>query len=396
MQESFKVQFLFAVVALVACVSSCFGQLREDSYEMRRYANALEKEKRWQEHLKHPPKTPDEQLAATMSSDGFEYPAFSLRFGVGFFEGLAKIRSHGKVGYINRFGKTQIPAKFDEGGRFSEGLARVRRGGKWGFTDRKGNLRIAPRFEWVASFFEGRALVKVGDKWGYIDKTGKIVISPRFDQASSFSEGLAAVRIYQLKYKTGYIDTSGNWVLQPTYDGGSDFREGVAIVGQDIVTNSGGYNESHAISKTGQRLFDLDSAYLSSYSEGRLVVEGAGREFGYLNLKGDLVIPHRFDHANEFSEGLASVLLGDKWIYIDKQGRVRLRPQGDCTGSFESGLAPCEVTRKYGFIDRTGKFVIKPRFDWVDGFRGQLAAVFVGEKVGYINRKGEHVWKPTE
>src|ERR1043166_924526 len=396
MQKPFKFRFLFAVVALVVCVAPCLGQSGEDSYEMSRYANALESEERWQETLKHPPKTLDEQLAATMSSEAFEYPAFSSKFGVGFFEGLAKIRSHGKVGYINRFGKTQIPANFDDGGRCSQGLARVRLAGKWGFINRRGNLSIAPRFEWVGSFFEGRALVKVGDKWGYIDRTGKIVINPCFDQASSFSEGLAAVELYSGKYKTGYIDYAGKWVLRPIYDGGSSFHQGAAIVGKDIGYNNGVIAEDYVISKTGRRLFDLNSSYLTSYSEGLLVVENEKHQFGYLDLQGKLVITHRFKHAGSFSEGLASVLDNeDRWAYIDKKGRIVLKTGSGCSGRFSAGVAPCEGSGRTGFIDKTGKFVIKPMFNWTGGFHDGWAAVIIDEKVGYINTKGHYVWQPT-
>jgi beta-lactamase regulating signal transducer with metallopeptidase domain len=72
----------------------------------------------------------------------------------------------------------------------------------------------------------------------------------------------------------------------------------------------------------------------------------------------------RFQHLNDFSEGLAGVPLGDEG---------------------------------WGFIDRTGKTVIPPRFGWVLGsFRHGIVEVVLDGKAGYINTKGEWVWSPSE
>jgi hypothetical protein len=384
---------LFAVIAFGSWAVPALAQ--ESSHELLRYTDDVKNHEGRKAMLRRPPLTPDELVAAMSSSEGYWYPGV-LSLGLGWFEGLAKIRSEGRVGYIGRDGKIAIAAKFDEGGRFSEGLARVLIKGKWGFIGRTGRVVISPIFECAATFSEGRALVKIGSKWGFINKKGRIVIRPRFDGAESFSEGLAAVQIYQSKYKTGYIDRSGRWILRPTFDGGSSFHEGLAIVGRNIGYNNGVVVESHVINPTGRRLFEHASWWQSSYSEGRLEVANKRQLFGFLDRNGRLVIPYEFDHANRFSEGLAVVSIDGKRVYIDNMGNVVLRPEAECWGDFSSGRAGCESLGKWGFIDRTGKFAVQPKYDWVAKFQGELAAVFVGEKVGYINRAGQHVWEPTE
>lgn len=383
----------FAVIAVILSAQLCFAQ--DNSSEMNEYANAVPSQQRLKAKRANPPRTRAEVNAAIRSNELFEYPSFMSRFGIGMSEGLARVRSNGKVGYIDRNGRIAIAAKFDEGGRFSEGLARVMINRKWGFIGQTGSVVIPPVFEWACSFYQGRALVKIGDKWGYIDKKGRTVISPRFDEAESFSEGLAAVKLYKGKYKTGYIDRSGKWILQPIYDGGRDFHEGVAIVDRDIGYNNGAVVESYVITRKGQQLFELTSWYRSSYAEGRLPVANKEGQFGFLDLKGRLVIPYKFDHASSFSEGLALVRIDNNWVYVDTTGNVVLRPEANCIGDFMSGRARCGVSGKWGLMDRSGKFVIAPNYDWVENFRGQLAAVYVGDKVGYVNRKGQVVWKPT-
>ncbi len=77
---------------------------------------------------------------------------------------------------------------------------------------------------------------------------------------------------------------------------------------------------------------------------------------------GEMIIAAQFDYASAFSDGLASIRIGD------------------------------EKTGKYGFIDKEGNIVINPQFDWVVSFNVQenLIPVTVtqnGKKVmGYISR----------
>jgi hypothetical protein len=43
---------------------------------------------------------------------------------------------------------------------------------------------------------------------------------------------------------------------------------------------------------------------------------------------------------------------------------------------------------KYGYIDKTGKIVIKPQFDFAESFSEGLAWVSISGKDGYINKTG--------
>jgi len=68
----------------------------------------------------------------------------------------------------------------------------------------------------------------------------------------------------------------------------------------------------------------------------------------------------QFDDARNFSEGLASVEIGDKWGFINKAGVMVIKPQFETPGIlfFSEGLACVEVGDKDRFIDKTGKIVI--------------------------------------
>src|SRR5688572_22630095 len=61
---------------------------------------------------------------------------------------------------------------------------------------------------------------------------------------------------------------------------------------------------------------------------GLFVVTVDGRA-GYINRKGDVVIPPQFDRAYGFTERLAVVQVGNRLGFIDERGRFVINPQYD-------------------------------------------------------------------
>ena len=117
-----------------------------------------------------------------------------------FTEGMARVRTGGKWGYIDKYGKEVVPCKYEYADAFSEGLAAVQSNGNWGYIDKSGNIIIPCQFDSVEAFSEDLAKVKLNGKWGYIDKGGTLVIPCQFDSANDFSGGLAKVRVKGGRY----------------------------------------------------------------------------------------------------------------------------------------------------------------------------------------------------
>ncbi len=72
---------------------------------------------------------------------------------------------------------------------------------------------------------------------------------------------------------------------------------------------------------------------------------------------------------------LYPVLKDGKWGYMNKKGRVVIRPEWDYVGRYSEGLAGVREGDKWGFIDVSGMVVIKPRFEGVGEFSEGLAPV---------------------
>ncbi|TCP93272.1 WG repeat protein [Cricetibacter osteomyelitidis] len=115
--------------------------------------------------------------------------------------------------------------------------------------------------------------------------------------------------------------------------------------------------------------------------------------YGYVNDKGEIIIPARFSNAGAFSENIAAVREpNQKWGYINKQGQYIVRPKYDCAWRFTEGRAAVNLGGYYtinkcdgglwGFIDKNGKEVISLVFKSVDLFKDGKA------KVQYIQQEG--------
>ncbi len=118
-------------------------------------------------------------------------------------------------------------------------------------------------------------------------------------------------------------------------------------------------------------------------------------KWGYMNGRLEIVIPCRYEAAEDFAEGLAAVARGTLFGFIDREGKVVADFAYDKTYPFAGGMAMVVRAGKYGFIDRTGKEIIPAQFEEAAPFSEGLAAVKVDGKNGFINAKGEMVIAPA-
>jgi hypothetical protein len=293
---------------------------------------------------------------------------------------LYKSISHGKYGFINRFGKFVIEPQFDWVKPFSEGLACVHLNNKYGYINKSGQFICEPQFDWATSFSEGLACVRLNDKCGYIDRTGSFVVQPQFDRATPFSEGLAFV---ELNDKWGYIDRTGRFIVQPQFDDAYPFSEGLASV---LFKGKWGY-----IDKTGNFVIkpqfkDGKKSWALSFYNGLAIVLLNGK-CGYIDKTGQFVVKPQFDNAYSFTdEGLAGVKLNGKYGFINKKGQFVIEPQLTYIGFddfyedgfSDDGLVLGRLNDKLVFIDKSGTFYT----DWIDSFN-----VKAGESyTDYLNR----------
>ena len=293
-----------------------------------------------------------------------------------------------------------------------------------GYIDTTGKITVKPQFNWVGKFSEGLAAVVIEERIGYINCHGELIIKPQFDRDQEiegleyFSEGLAVTSFPDREFddvQKGYIDRTGKIAIAPQFYQAYPFSEGIARV--ELLKS----NRLHYayIDRVGKIVFsDPSVCEAGDFSEGLAAVK-IEQKWGYINRQGKIAIKPQFMGAQDFSEGLAAVIdVSGRWGYIDRTGNFVIKPRFNHVlefttppGKFSQGLAAVGAdngTRRWGYIDKRGEFAIQPRFD--SGYAGcgyfseGLAWVTVGcepekrdlttGKYGYINQKGKFVIKP--
>nr|WP_294680799.1 WG repeat-containing protein [uncultured Anaerotignum sp.] len=142
---------------------------------------------------------------------------------------------------------------------------------------------------------------------------------------------------------------------------------------------------SFVLDQEGNTQFAVNYAIMGGFSDGlALVCSREAEKWGYINTKGELVIPLAFSGGSDFSEGLAAmdasaeneeIRLG----YIDKAGNWVIPPKYSRANAFSEGLAAVAVEtengeQRWGYIDRAGNWVAEPQFKSVQPFYEGVAA----------------------
>jgi hypothetical protein len=155
--------------------------------------------------------------------------------------------------------------------------------------------------------------------------------------------------------------------------------------------------EKLATEISGYKLIEAFGFGLKGFENGMVPVK-QGEKWGYLNTEGKLAIPCKYDDASPFNEGFATVKINEKFIVLNKQGvetGIEI-PNVKDIRSFSEKLAPFKtIDGKMGFIDVNGKVAIEAQFLSVGYFNGGIAYAKTADKmVGFINKKGEWAIKP--
>ena len=259
-----------------------------------------------------------------------------------FRDGMAAFQIFWKCGLKDSAGRIVLPAEYDKfDTKFIAGMAKVKSRGRWGFINDFGKLVLPPVYEEVRDFVQGRAAVKAGTKWAFVDTSGKFTVKPQFGRVLDFSEGLAAVQFPPAggckKGKWGYIDTAGKTVIPARFDGARPFSESLASVRRD--------GRAGCIDKSGKLMIGLKFHAIRRFSNGvaaacQTILDGRGASFwGLIDKKGNWLVPPVFDNGPTLNSDMYSFKIGaDKAVEVDRRGRVHL--QGGDTISVKEHLTP--------------------------------------------------------
>lgn len=207
------------------------------------------------------------------------------------------------------------------------------------------------------------------------------------EEAYHYSEGFALARV---GWDYVFFDKTGKEVLGP-YDRAESFHEGLAAVAIGKYPN----NMWGFINQKGETVIPFEYDDASSFSEGLAVVGKDVEEVsptgmtyktlghGVIDKTGKIVVPFgKYKYIKSFSEGLATVCNSQyKYGVIDKNGQEIVPCKYASLEEFHDGWA---VANNCGYVSKNGEEMLFGKYDWVTGFHDGMAAVAVE-----VEKKGQ-------
>lgn len=201
----------------------------------------------------------------------------------------------------------------------------------WSCSEEKGKARYVP------------VVLDGEEKWSILDtKTGDILCENDFDEMpSAVEDGMFVVRTKAGYYQCYKVDDSKNVVSKGKFTQLGTFgQEGVTFAvkeGKGIIIVDKNFDE---VKKLPQ-----DVTQTISFSDGLAAFCKDGK-WGFLDKKGEVAIPAKFEQVASFEDGRALAMKGEKILIINKKGET--------VKSFNSDkYTPMQYTYHNGLIAMT-------------------------------------------
>ncbi|MBN2586138.1 MAG: WG repeat-containing protein [Candidatus Fermentibacteraceae bacterium] len=264
-------------------------------------------------------------------------------------------------------------------------------GCRFGYIDSSGSWAVPPAFcsAWGYSGHSSAVGLYPHCFKGLVDRHGAFILPAHSSWIGEDSEGFR--RIAYASYSSseepadalfGMLDRDGVFVLGPEFPVLGDMREGRAVAG----FMDGDHNW---VTADGIRLTKESFQACGHFTEACAWVMMNGR-YGFVDLNGRHLTGFRFGAALPFSCGVAGVTLqGNKWRFIDRDGKVVSTKGYDEFHSHADGLACVRRDSGWGYVDTRGNEPFGMEFDRTYTFNSGLGAVVRGGKWNFLTLEGE-------
>lgn len=235
------------------------------------------------------------------------------------------------------------------------------------------------------------------DRWGITDWEGNIIIENEFNNTPTY-------------VKNGVFIVQNDENLYEMYTAERNFRKIGKEYKSIILFNDGlapavepkGHiqyiNPKGETVLTLEKYKDKNIIAATSFYEDKAVIVTEDKKYGYINKKGEVIIPPIYDYASLFYNNCAFVSKDGEKMFIDDKKRILVKFENkQMPLSLPSeGLFPYndKEQESYGIKDMNNKDIIKasPKYKWFSGFVNGYSVFYNNnDDCGLINSKGETV-----
>lgn len=256
--------------------------------------------------------------------------------------GIAVVEKGYQYGAVDKKGKTVIPFKYDE--MLNNELYNDDQGkyiiacktDNYGLLDRKGKVVLPLKYDRIRNAGKdksGLAYYKVwkNNKIGFVNENLKEITKIKYDNADNFFGNLAIV---EKKEKLGAINNLGKEVVPVKYQGDIESLYGLSVWtnGEYLTLMKKGY--FGLLDKTGKEITPFKYLSIGFINEDTIVAEQSDWRVGVLNNKNKVVVPFIYQEIRSYSRTplyrdggkVYNVLKvskdGKKYGYIDFKGNI--------------------------------------------------------------------------
>jgi hypothetical protein len=260
----------------------------------------------------------------------------------------------------------------------SQDLQPFQVGTLWGYRDSQGVAKIESQFQYAKGFWGPYAVVAKQDKLGAIDKNNNLIIPYKYEflrllDATEFLFGHKAK--YFGEYYMGVMTKDEKIKIPAVYENISKQNNAYivtktndTIVGQSPIGDVRSKRATYGLmDSSGHVLIPCKYQYLSWKSENLIEVtlrNSGNNSMALFNNKGEPLTGFEYMVFGKFIDGLAKARIGDKYGFINAEGKVAMPVQFDFCEEFNNGYAIIKQQGKWGAIDQSGKVVIEPMADY--------------------------------
>ena len=269
--------------------------------------------------------------------------------------------------------------KYDSDYQYSDGVFCVRNieSGLYGFIDEKGNILkggfcwSSPSYLKYPKFVSGVTIVKKTERtdnpfslssyeesWYILNKQGETIrLDYDISEATDFNkDGIAGILVREdFKFKLRYINSKGELLFRHLPTGNSlrnigEFNDGLAVY-YDDARRKYGY-----INKKGEVVIPAQFLYADDFSDGLAIVEtlvDSAPKYIFIDTQGEQAFKKHFTKRPlAFSKGYAAVKkTNGKWVYMDKAGNICSKEYNNLTRFYPNGLAFAHYEGKVAVLD---------------------------------------------
>lgn len=226
--------------------------------------------------------------------------------------------------------------------------------------------------------------------WGFADINGRTIIEPSFMKCSDFSNCGVALVFYTTSNECDLININGQIIQTESKEFEYKHSTISTLNGFISISNNNKYG---FLNSRGQIAIPMKYNKATDFNENFAIVEKESK-FYVIDTNGVEIlinIPKIIDF-DIFSEGLARIKNGDtNFVYINTKGNIVFSIQAYDCSNFNYGLASSmSIDKKAGFIDKLGNWKINPQFERAHNFdiESGMALVKLNKEWVYVDSLG--------